>query len=80
MTINQLIERAKDTNCSDIHITSMGEISMRQYGTLKKMDEEFTQEYLDGLIYEKKQRINGTFYYEKTQATVNEYGFDANLK
>ena len=52
MTINQLIERAKDTTCSDIHITSMGEISMRQYGTLKKMDEEFTQEYLDGLIYE----------------------------
>ena len=51
MTIDKVIEYAKDNNCSDIHITSPCEISMRQYGTLKKLDNTFTQEQLDNIIY-----------------------------
>ena len=51
MTIDKVIEYAKDNNCSDIHITSLGEISMRQYGTLRKLENTFTREQLDGIIY-----------------------------
>ena len=52
MTIDKVIEYAKEMNCSDIHITSLGEVSMRQYGTLRKLDGTFTQELLDSIIYE----------------------------
>ncbi len=52
MTIDQLIEYAKDEQCSDIHITSLGEIAIRQFGTLNKLKGPYTKEYLDGLIYE----------------------------
>ena len=52
MTIDELIEYARDNNCSDIHITSLGEIALRQYGNLRKLNNEFTQDELDKLIYE----------------------------
>lgn len=52
MTIDELIEYARDNNCSDIHITSLGEIALRQYGNLRKLDNEFTQDELDNLIFE----------------------------
>lgn len=52
MTINELIEYAKEQQCSDIHITSMGEIAIRQFGTLMKLKGPYTMEYLDGLIYQ----------------------------
>ena len=52
MTIDELIEYARDNSCSDIHITSLGEIALRQYGNLRKLDNEFTQDELDKLIYE----------------------------
>lgn len=51
MTIEKLIEYAKKNNCSDIHITSLGEISMRQFGTLRKLDGSFKKEDLDAIIY-----------------------------
>lgn len=52
MNIDELIEYARDNNCSDIHITSLGEVALRQYGNLKKLDNQFTQEELDQIIYE----------------------------
>ncbi len=62
MTIEKVIERAKEDNCSDIHITSMGEISMRQYGALKKMDEVYSKEVLDSLIYDMLDDRQRTLY------------------
>ena len=50
MTVDELIEYAKNNNCSDIHITSLGEISMRQYGKLRKIKSDFTKEQLDQMI------------------------------
>jgi len=52
MNIDELIEYARDNNCSDIHITSLGEIALRQYGNLRKIDSTFTTEELDQMIYE----------------------------
>lgn len=52
MNIDELIEYARDNNCSDIHITSLGEVALRQYGNLKKLDSSFTKEELDQIIYE----------------------------
>lgn len=52
MSIEHLIEYARDNNCSDIHITSPGEISMRQYGQLRKMDREYSPGELDNIIME----------------------------
>ena len=52
MSIEHLIEYARDNNCSDIHITSPDEISMRQYGQLRKMDKEYSPGELDNLIME----------------------------
>lgn len=52
MTIDELIDYAKDNGCSDIHITSLGEISMRQFGTLRKIKSNFTKEQLDQMILE----------------------------
>ena len=52
MNIDELIEYARDNNCSDIHITSLGEIALRQYGNLKKLEDTFTTEELDQIIYE----------------------------
>lgn len=52
MNIDELIEYARDNNCSDIHITSLGEVALRQYGNLKKLDNSFTKDELDQIIYE----------------------------
>ena len=53
MTIDELIEYAQGNNCSDIHITSLGEIALRQYGKLRKLNNnEFSPNELDDLIYE----------------------------
>lgn len=52
MTIDELIEYAKDNNCSDIHITSLGEVALRQYGNLKKLDNTFSEDELNKIIYE----------------------------
>ena len=50
MGINELIEYARDNSCSDIHISSLGEIAMRQYGKLRKIKCDFTKEQLDQMI------------------------------
>ncbi|MDD6071739.1 MAG: type IV pilus twitching motility protein PilT [Clostridiales bacterium] len=50
MGINELIEYARDNSCSDIHISSLGEIAMRQYGKLRKIKCDFTQDQLDQMI------------------------------
>lgn len=52
MNIDELIEYARDNNCSDIHITSLGEVALRQYGNLRKLDNGFTKEELDQIIYD----------------------------
>jgi twitching motility protein PilT len=52
MNINQLIEYSKSQNCSDIHITQEGEIAIRRYGELGKMDQKFSMEELDDLIFQ----------------------------
>ncbi|MBQ2083324.1 MAG: type IV pilus twitching motility protein PilT [Lachnospiraceae bacterium] len=51
MTINQLIEYAKSQNCSDIHITQEGEIALRRYGVLGKIDQKYSPDDLDELIF-----------------------------
>lgn len=52
MTIDQLIEYAKDNNCSDIHITCPGEVSLRQYGQLRKLNRTYKTDELNDVIYE----------------------------
>ncbi|MBR6898602.1 MAG: type IV pilus twitching motility protein PilT [Lachnospiraceae bacterium] len=51
MNINQLIEYARSQSCSDIHITQEGEIAIRRYGKLAKLDGKFDPADLDKLIY-----------------------------
>lgn len=51
MNIDELIEYARDNHCSDIHITCPGEVSMRQYGQLMKLDRTFRSDELDKIIY-----------------------------
>ena len=50
MGIDELIEYGKNNDCSDIHLTSMGEIAMRQYGKLRKVKCDFTKEQLNQMI------------------------------
>ncbi|MCR5743183.1 MAG: type IV pilus twitching motility protein PilT [Lachnospiraceae bacterium] len=52
MNINQLIEYSRSQNCSDIHITQEGEIAIRRFGKLAKMDQRFSMEELEDLIYQ----------------------------
>lgn len=51
MGIDQLIEYAKANNCSDIHITCPGDVSLRRYGHLQKAEGLFEMGELDKLIY-----------------------------
>lgn len=53
MVIDDLIQYAKDNDCSDIHISALGEIALRQYGQLRKLENaSFTEENLNEMIYE----------------------------
>ncbi len=52
MTIDQLIEYAKTNICSDIHLTQEGEIALRRFGALGKVDQPFSPEEIESLIYQ----------------------------
>ena len=50
MTIEDIIEFGKETKCSDIHITVGTNISMRRYGELCKVKQQYTDEELEKVI------------------------------
>ncbi|MBR6365411.1 MAG: type IV pilus twitching motility protein PilT [Lachnospiraceae bacterium] len=52
MTIDELIDYAKSNNCSDIHLTVGGEMALRRYGDLRKVDQPISEDEMEGLIFQ----------------------------
>lgn len=52
MTIDQLIQHTRDSEASDLHITQEGEIALRRFGDLEKMDHNYDADGIATLIFD----------------------------
>ncbi len=52
MNINELIDYAKNNNCSDLHLTVKGDLALRRYGELRKADQPISDAEMEDLIFQ----------------------------
>lgn len=62
MNINELIDYAHTNDCSDLHITQEGDISVRRYGKLEKYPEPLDSEEINQIIYSMFNREQSDLY------------------